>query len=78
MEGFGVAGFELGLSTGRFGDERSELLVTGGFELGADLAEFRREPVSVDPILFETSKFGLCGEDVIVFRATRFVDLEFP
>ncbi len=77
FEGFGEAGFERGLAPGSFGNQRGELFVTGGFEPDADLAEFGREPVFGDPILFETGEFGLRGEDVIVFSARSFVDRGF-
>ena len=40
FEGCGEAGFEGGLESGCFRDERGELFVVGGFELDACLAEF--------------------------------------
>ena len=73
FEGFGKTGFERGLKAGSFG----ELLVSGGFELGADLAEFREQSRQGNPILFDTGEFRLRREDVIEFGPTCFVDLGF-
>jgi hypothetical protein len=70
----GEEGLEGRLTAGSFGDEGGQLLIGGGFELSADLAEFGGEPVVRYPSLFETGEFGLCGKEVIVFGTARFVN----